>query len=587
MEGSKTTRNVQPAIPTWSRRKSLANAEKVLRLVLPAQDEVRWTEAPLLTLHHKRRSDAKGEDGVSNTQGRLKRLEFLVQQVTERLDTVERKNETEPLLQHEEANAIVKPLKITRSKDDKNSPKSMVLPPLEQVLPIVQLYLQDFNSVLPLFHADTLLRLVHDCYSVGPQQRDPVVWAAINVVLALARRHNFVAIHEVPSSAACLSRAESVLSKVVLGDIQLLNIQVLVGMVMLLQTSEDLKPALVLIATTIRLSHAIGLHDSTYSAHLDSLHVRQRACVFWLAYILDKDLSMRSKQPSIQIDDDINLDLPSAIVLQYNEDRSKINNTDDDVGVIATADRTVKMNYLTARVQLAAVEGGVYDYIYSTRSRKRSPEERSHALQSVVCALEQWKASIPSEFNASAGSRRVAPGMLPFLGALHSASLACTTLINQAHAWDVEWIASIRRYGRQGIEPLLPPKWGVLVGEARDLLILFGALGQTDRWDFWTTACSYMTAMVLLTANSLHKPNHNELFLDSHLVEAGLQTIGIMVKETENEKLQSFQATCIELHQRAQQRCAEAAIMANSVDRSPCFVDIQHGVEGNSHHDNF
>lgn len=46
-----------------------------------------------------------------------------------------------------------------------------------------------------------------------------------------------------------------------------------------------------------------------------------------------------------------------------------------------------------------------------------------------------------------------------------------------------------------------------------------------------------MTAMVLLTANSMHKPNHDDLFLDSHIVKTGLQTIGIMVKETENEKL--------------------------------------------------
>jgi hypothetical protein len=96
-----------------------------------------------------------------------------------------------------------------------------------------------------------------------------------------------------------------------------------------------------------------------------------------------------------------------------------------------------------------------------------------------------------------------------------------------------------------------------------------------------------MTAMVLLTANSMHRPKHGDLLLDSHLVEIGLQTIDKMVKETENEMLQSFQATCTELHQRTQQRCAEAAIMANNVDCSSCFVDIQHGVEGNSHHDDF
>ena len=62
-----------------------------------------------------------------------------------------------------------------------------------------------------------------------------------------------------------------------------------------------------------------------------------------------------------------------------------------------------------------------------------------------------------------------------------------------------------------------------------------------------------MTAMVLLTANSMHRPKHSDLSLDSHLVEIGLQTIDKMVKETENETLQSFQATCTELHQRTQQ----------------------------------
>jgi len=424
---------------------------------------------------------------ISNMQGRLGQLESLVQQMSERLDVIERRNEVEPPLQHDNVNEISTAisLNITRNEVDNASPKSLILPPLEQVLPVVQTYLQDFNSVLPLFHADTLLRLTHNFYSVGVLQRDPVVWAAINVVLALARRHHLVASHDIPSATVCLSRAESVLSRVVLGDIQLLNIQVLVGMVMLLQAAQDTKPALILIATTIRLAHGIGLHDRTHSAHLDSLHMRQRAYVFWLVYILDKDLSMRSKQASVQIDDDINLELPSSTVLQHNEDRSKLDSSDGTLGVMSTADGTVKMNYLTARIQLAAVQGAVYNYIYSTRSRKRSPEERSHALQSVASALEQWKAFIPSEFMASAGSRRVAPAMLRFLRTLHSTSLACTTLIYQAHAWDVEWVASIRRYGSQGIQPLLPPKWEVLVGEARDLLVLFGALGEFDRWSFW------------------------------------------------------------------------------------------------------
>ena len=436
----------------------------------------------------KRCSDRDDEMTVSNMQGRLGQLEALVQQMSERLDVAEKRYEVEPLLRHENVSATARmmPLIGIRSDDDNTSPKVLNLPPLDLVLPVVQIYLRDFNTILPLFHAGTLLRLTHGFYNVGPPQRDPMVWAAINVVLALARRHYLVTGYDIPSVTVCLSRAESVLSRLVLGDnIQLLNIQVLVGMVMLLQVAQDIKPALILIATTIRLAHEIGLHDQTRSAHLDAPQIRQRAYVFWLAYVLDKDLSMRSKQPSIQIDDDINLELPSPTVLQPSKDWSDIDSSDDPLGVMTTTDGVVKLNYFTARIQLATIEGAVYDYIHSARSRKRSPEERSHALQSVAFALEQWKASIPSEFTASAGSRRVAPHILRFLRALHSTSLTCTTLIYQAHAWDVEWVASVRRYGSQGIQPLLPPKWEVLVGEARDLLSVCGVLGEFDRWDFW------------------------------------------------------------------------------------------------------
>lgn len=361
----------------------------------------------------------------------------------------------------------------------------MHLPPQEQVMSVVLIYLQDFNAVLPLFHASTLLRMIRTCYSLGPLQRDPVAWAAIYVVLGLARRHGLVASHELPSSAACLSRAEWVLSSVVLGDVQLLNIQVLVGLVMLLQASQDLKPALVLIGTTLRLAHSIGLHDRTHSQHLDYTHAKQRAYVFWLAYVLDKNLSMRARQPAVQFDDDIDLELPSQTVTQFLEVVNEVNDNNDASGVIATADGTVRMNYLTARVHLAAIEGGVYDYIHSTRSQKRSPEERSQAVQSLASALEQWKASIPREFSAVESPANVPASTLRFLGWLHSASLACATQISQAWAWDNAWMASVRTYGRQGIEPVLPPAWEVLVGEARDLLILSKAIGDVGTSNFW------------------------------------------------------------------------------------------------------
>ena len=83
------------------------------------------------------------------------------------------------------------------------------------------------------------------------------------------------------------------------------------------------------------------------------------------------------------------------------------------------------------------------------------------------------------------------------------------------------------------------------------------------------TGCSYMTAMVLLTANSMHRPRHGDLSLDRYLVESGLRTVDRLVKEIGNNgTLQSFRMTCTELHQRTQERCAEAAITVKTVGSS-------------------
>ena len=360
------------------------------------------------------------------------------------------------------------------------------LPPLQQVLPFVHLFIEKVNAVIPLFHAKCLLRLVHDSYNLSPIQRDPVAWAAVNVVLGLTHRKGLVGVSSVKEAVGYLNKAQSVLPDVMLGEIQVLNIQVLVGIVMLLEGSEDLQPSLILIATTIRLAHGIGLHNRHFSAHLDPVLARQRSYVFWIAYILDKDLSLRSKQPSIQVDDDIDLDLPSSPLNELPIDNvAGINEASASPGIITTMDGAVKMDYLVTRIQLAVIEGGVYDYIFSTRAQKRSPEERSCALESVAQALEQWKTSVPPEFKAAEASRKASPDSLGLLCVLSATSLMCTTCINQANFMNAKWVGSLRNYGKDGTVPVLPPQWEELVDEVRNFMVLFGQLAVIDRWNWW------------------------------------------------------------------------------------------------------
>jgi hypothetical protein len=96
-----------------------------------------------------------------------------------------------------------------------------------------------------------------------------------------------------------------------------------------------------------------------------------------------------------------------------------------------------------------------------------------------------------------------------------------------------------------------------------------------------------MTAMMLLTANSMHKPQHDNSSLDKQLVDAGLQSLDRIVEETKSEVMQSFQETCTELHRRAQQMRGQAIMMANERHFFSHLPDIQSESEIHGHRDGF
>lgn len=83
-----------------------------------------------------------------------------------------------------------------------------------------------------------------------------------------------------------------------------------------------------------------------------------------------------------------------------------------------------------------------------------------------------------------------------------------------------------------------------------------------------------MTAMMLLTANNMHKPQYAKLSFDNQLVDAGLQSLDKMVEETQSEALRSFHERCAELHQHAQQRRGPVIMTVNNHDLLSHFPEF-------------
>ncbi|UZP43108.1 hypothetical protein NXS19_010924 [Fusarium pseudograminearum] len=61
-----------------------------------------------------------------------------------------------------------------------------------------------------------------------------------------------------------------------------------------------------------------------------------------------------------------------------------------------------------------------------------------------------------------------------------------------------------------------------MVGEARNYMILYEQVHQRHSWLRWFAACTYMSAMVLLTANNLNDSQHAEFAQDTDRIERAL-----------------------------------------------------------------
>ncbi|RBR09327.1 uncharacterized protein FIESC28_09935 [Fusarium coffeatum] len=432
--------------------------------------------------------------------------------------------------------------------DVNNTSGSMKLPALQQTMHMIGIYLNTFNSMMPLFDPDSLLQLVGETYATQPRERDPVAWAAINVVLALARQQmpdDGDADAQFGTISDYVNKAQSVVWAVTLGETRLLNIQTLIGMAMLLQAGSDMTPASVIISATMRLIHKMGLHNRISTKNLSPVEQRQHVRVFWLAYIVDKDLSLRAQQPSVQVDDDIDLDLPMQL--------SGIDEGDAQAGIVTTVDGNTKMNYLLSRIQLASIQGDVYDHLYSTRASKRTPEERRVSRERIVQSLNQWKTTVPAEFN---GANVVAttsnnPSTATFLCILHTRSLLCMTLITRAHAWDEQWVVGIRDHGRGTSLLELPIEWKTMVEDARNYMILYEQLYQRF------AACTYISAMVMLMANNLNNSQQAEFQQDIMHVDKALVWFQDFFKDKSTTMSDMLGDICTEAVETMKQKRAE------------------------------
>ncbi|KAK6074868.1 fungal specific transcription factor [Seiridium cupressi] len=403
------------------------------------------------------------------------------------------------------------------------------LPPYMDVLPVVEHYLATFNSILPLFHPGTLLQKVQTWYQ-NPHSRNPVIWALINVVLALGHHTSRPCDTSLIGNAVTyLNNAQSVLTEVIMRDADLANVQVLLGLVVLFWTADDLGPALYLVSTALRLAHRLGFHSRKHSYQLSPIEALQRNRVFWIAYILDRDISLRDRLPPVQLDKDIDLDLPPFEA------------KDDLTGFIFAADGHTKMNFFRSRVDLATIQGKVYECVYSASAQKSTSEERAQHVAHISHMLDDWTSKIPPEFHTTKLLQADMPGLSRYFCLLYSTGLSCRALISFASAWDSfhysRWMGHMKDYGGKVtagqviLRAPVPQGWHTLVNECREYMRLHATVVPID---------TFFIHLISLTANSLVQPPYKAIESDKELTRTAMLFLEDLVKKTDRDKMQDM-----------------------------------------------
>ncbi|KAI2609866.1 fungal-specific transcription factor domain-containing protein [Hypoxylon fragiforme] len=477
-------------------------------------------------------------------QSRVQVLERQLSTVLEKVEKLERKQDS--------------PSASTAVDGNEDASKVMCsgsglpdLPPFEEVLPIVERYLATFNSVFPLFHAATLLQTVKSWY-LNPHTRNVITWALINVVLALAHHTSDPGDWDQRGNAAAiyLNNVQSVLTEIVIRDTSLVNVQIILGLVILFWTAEDLRPALILIGTALRLAHGLGLHTRKSSQQCSPALALQKSRVFWMAYILDRDVSLVSRVAPVQLDSDIDLDLPP----------SEAEGDEDLVGFIFAADRHTKLNYFRARVELARIQGTIYQCVYSTSAQNQSSEQRASNAARIARLLEDWNARIPPAFYITALSSPSSPSVnhtcselsrRRYLCILYSTTLTCRALISFANAADSfhysEWMQRLQDYGGEvaagqmaSSHAPVPQGWQALADASREYMRLFETVKHRDTFFLRITLCAHNSSLISLMANRIFNAHDRATESDKHIIETAMHNLEITVRQTESERQRSI-----------------------------------------------
>lgn len=415
------------------------------------------------------------------------------------------------------------------------------LPPKNEALSLLKDFFENFNCMFPLFHEPTFMHLVDKHYSEDPYEGSGW-WASLNVTLAIAHRlrvmSNLVPQEEDEKAWQYLKNAMSVQVELTMRNTDLLSVQALLGIALFLLGTPNPQPSFFFVAAAIRLAHSIGLHKKGSGFNLNASEIEQRKRVFWIAYLLDKDISLRSGRPPVQDDDDMNVELPSE-------------DPPDNIGNIPLADGKGKLNLFRLMCTFALIESKVYKQLYSVKASKQSDGELLNTIGELDRELEAWKDSIPLDFRPEHEIKASHTPLILHVVSLHFSYYNCLTTIHRMSVHHGYWTSRLSNFAIQGLNarPLNPRVFmsaQLCVQAARATIHLIKYVPKGDYCSVWLIIYFPVTALVTLFANILQNPSDTRARSDLKLINLVVSFLSMLSNDEGDRSVRRMQNVCAE-----------------------------------------
>lgn len=257
------------------------------------------------------------------------------------------------------------------------------LPPPDEGSSLLNQYLHDFNSKIPLFHPETIYTHVRDCYS-GAADKSPLSWVLAYIALGIGHRMRAMSLFAAPDDTSnaewYLNKCLSVLPDLLLQEPSLPLVQALLGVSVLLQSSVRSRRAALFVSTATHMAQDLAYNEAAPDQDEGSPRDKQELYVFWVAFFMDTAMSLHAIRPNTQRLADISAPLPSASSSDW-----WVSSTSDDDTV------DCKVNIFALHASLALIQAEALEELFSVKARQHSASLTASTFKSIISKLEIWR----------------------------------------------------------------------------------------------------------------------------------------------------------------------------------------------------